>query len=307
MSVKLDVELTGLRLKNPTVLASGILGISKKMMLSVAKAGAGAVTTKSITIKPREGHKNPVLIQTTNETFLNAVGYSNPGLEETKKEFKDLGDFPVPIIGSLVGCDAEEFAYLAENVKGIGFKAIEIVLSCPHTPGFGLLVGQGTPEATEEITSAVRKKTKLPLFVKVSPNTMCLGDVVKAAEKAGADGITAVNTLGPGMAIDIETAKPILDFKVGGMSGPAIRPIAIRCVYDIYESVKIPIIGVGGITNGKDAIEMMMAGATVVGIGTGIYYHELDIFKKVCDEMSEFMKSHGYSRLKEIVGVAHGD
>lgn len=307
MSVKLDVELAGLKLKNPTILASGILGISKKMLLSVAKAGASAVTTKSITIKPRGGHKNPILVQTTEETFLNAVGYSNSGLEESKKEFKDLGNFPVPIIGSLVGSDAEEFAYLAENVKGIGFKAIEIVLSCPHTPGFGLLAGQGTPEATEEITSAVRRKTKLPLFVKVSPNIMCLGDVVKAAERAGANGITAINTVGPGMAIDIETAKPILDFKFGGMSGPAIRPIAIRCVYDIYESVKIPIIGLGGIITGKDAIEMMMAGAAAVGIGTGIYYRELDIFKKVCDEISEFMKSHGYSKLKDIVGIAHRD
>ncbi|MCX6821667.1 MAG: dihydroorotate dehydrogenase [Candidatus Aenigmarchaeota archaeon] len=307
MSVKLNVELAGLKLKNPIILASGILGISKKMLLSVAKAGAGAVTTKSITIKPREGHKNPILIQTTEETFLNAVGYSNPGLEESKKEFKDLSNFPVPVIGSLVGSDAEEFAYLAENVKGIDFKAIEIVLSCPHTPGFGLLAEQGTPEATEEITLAVRRKTKLPLFVKVSPNIMCLGDVVKAAEKAGADGITAINTVGPGMAIDVETAKPILDFKFGGMSGPAIRPIAIRCVYDIYESVKIPIIGLGGIITGKDAIEMIMAGATAVGIGTGIYYRELDIFKKVCDEINEFMKSHGYSKLKDIVGIAHRD
>jgi len=307
MSAKLDVELAGLKLKNPTILASGILGISKKMLLSVAKAGAGAVTTKSITVKPREGHKNPILVQTTEETFLNAVGYSNPGLEESKKEFENLSEFPIPVIGSLVGCDAEEFAYLAENIKGIGFKAIEIVLSCPHTPGFGLLAGQGTPEATKKITAAVRKKTKLPLFVKVSPNTMNLGDVVKAAESAGADGITAINTVGPGMAIDIETAKPILDFKVGGMSGPAIRPIAIRCVYDIYESVKIPIIGVGGIITGKDAIEMMMAGATVVGIGTGIYYRELEVFKKICDEISEFMKSHGYSRLKDIVGIAHRD
>jgi dihydroorotate dehydrogenase (NAD+) catalytic subunit len=307
MAVKLDVELTGLKLKNPTILASGILGISKKMLLSVAKAGAGALTTKSITIKPREGHKNPILIQTTKETFLNAVGYSNPGLEESKKEFENLDDFPVPVIGSLVASDVEEFAYLTENIKKIGFKAIEIVLSCPHTPGFGLLAGQGTPEATEEITSAVRKKTKLPLFIKVSPNIMCLGDVVKAAEMTGANGITAINTVGPSMAIDVETTKPILDFKVGGMSGPAIRPIAIRCVYDIYESVKIPIIGVGGIITGKDAIEMMMAGATAVGIGTGIYYRDLNIFKKVCDEMREFMKSHGYSNLKEIVGIAHGD
>ncbi len=296
-----------LRLKNPTILAAGILGISKKILERVARSGAGAITTKSITIKPRDGHNNPIFIQSTKESFLNAVGYSNPGLETVKEEFKDLNDFPVPIIGSLVGTDAEEFSYLTENVKEIGFKAIEIVLSCPHTPGFGVLAGHSTPEATKEITSAVRKKTKLPLFVKVSPNIMNLGEVAKAAEKSGADAITAVNTLGPGMAIDVKTGKPVLGFKFGGLSGPALKPIAIRCVYDIYESVRIPIIGVGGITTGKDAIEMMMAGATAVGIGTGIYYRGIDIFKKVCDEMKEFLESHGYSSLDEIIGIAHRD
>lgn len=303
----LETKLAGLKLKNPTILPAGFLGISKKILERVAKCGAGAVTTKSITVKPKEGHDNPIFIQSTKETFLNAVGYSNPGLEAAKKEFKELKNFPVPVIGSLVGCDAKEFSYLAENVKDIDFKAIEIVLSCPHTPGFGLMAGQGTPEATKEITSEVRKKTKLPLFVKVSANIMNLGNVVKTAEKAGADGITATNTIGPGMAIDAETAKPVLGFKVGGMSGPAIKSIAIRCVYDIYESVKIPIIGVGGITTGKDAIEMMMAGASAVGIGTGIYYRGWDIFKKVCDEMIEFLESHGYSNIKEIIGMAHRD
>jgi len=303
----LEVKIAGLKLRNPTILAAGILGISKKVLERVARSGAGAVTTKSITVKPRKGHNNPIFIQTTKESFLNAVGYSNPGLEAAKKEFENLNDFPVPVIGSLVATDAEEYAYLTENVREIGFKAIEIVLSCPHTPGFGVLAGHSTPETTKEITSAVRKKTKLPLFVKVSPNVMDLGKIVKAAERAGADGITAVNTLGPGMAIDIETGKPVLDFKVGGLSGPALRPIAIRCVYDIYESVRIPIIGVGGITTGKDAIEMMMAGATAVGIGTGIYYRGIDVFKKVCDEMTEFLESHGYSSLDEIIGIAHRD
>ncbi|MDI6826712.1 MAG: dihydroorotate dehydrogenase [Candidatus Aenigmarchaeota archaeon] len=307
MSIKLDVELAGLRLRNPTILASGILGISKKILERVAKSGAGAVTTKSITVKPRGGHNNPIFIQSTKETFLNAVGYSNPGLKAAKKEFEDLSDFPIPVIGSLVGEDAEEFAYLAENIKEIGFKAIEIVLSCPHTPGYGLLGGHGTPEATKEITSAVRKKTKLPLFVKLSPNVMNLGEVAKAAEKAGADAITAVNTLGPGMVIDVETAKPILGFKVGGLSGPALKPIAMRCVYDIYKAVKIPIIGVGGIITGKDAVEMMMAGASAVGIGTGVYYRGMNIFKEVCDEIEEFLESHGYSNVKKIIGLAHRD
>jgi len=307
MTVKLETRISGLKLENPTILASGILGISKKILERVAKSGAGAVTTKSITLKPREGHNNPIFIQATTETFLNAVGYSNPGLEAAKEEFSNLSDFTIPVIGSLTAENEEEYSRLTESVKEIEFKAIEIVLSCPHTPGFGLLAGHGTPKATYEITSTVRKKTKLPLFVKVSPNVMNLGEVVKAAEKAGSDAITAVNTLGPGMSIDVETGNPILAFKVGGLSGPALKPIAVRCVYDIYKSVKIPIIGVGGILNGKDAIEMIMAGASAVGIGTGIYYRGIDIFKKVCDEMREFMESHGYSNLKEIVGIAHRD
>ena len=304
---RLETKLAGIRLKNPTVLPAGFLGISKKVLERVANSGAGAVTTKSITVKPKKGHDNPILIQATKESFLNAVGYANPGLEAAKKEFGDLKDFPVPVIGSIVGTDANEFAFLAENLNDVGFKAIEIVLSCPHTPGFGLMAGQGTPESTKDITSAVRKKTKLPLFVKLSPNVMNLGEVAKVAEKAGADGITAVNTLGPGMVIDVKTGKPVLGFKVGGMSGPALKPIAIRCVYDIYKAVKIPIIGMGGITTGKDAIEMMMAGASAVGIGTGIYYRGWDIFKKVCDEMTKFLKSHDYSSLKEVIGVAHRD
>jgi dihydroorotate dehydrogenase (NAD+) catalytic subunit len=307
MTVKLSTELSGLKLKNPTILAAGILGISKGILEKVAKSGAGAVTVKSITIEPKKGHNNPILIQVTKEAFLNAVGYSNPGLEATKKEFADLSDFPVPIIGSLTAKDVEEYDKLSKGVKDIKFDAIEIVLSCPHTPGFGLMAGHGTPEATYEMTKTVKKNTKLPLIVKVSPNVMNLGEIVKAAEKAGADVINAVNTLGPGMGIDIKTGKPILDFKVGGLSGPALRPIAVRCVYDIYKSVKIPIIGVGGVTTGNDAIEMMMAGASAVGIGTGVYYRGIDIFKKVCNEIEEFMKTHNYSDLKEIIGMAHKD
>ncbi|HHT9127456.1 MAG TPA: DUF561 domain-containing protein, partial [Candidatus Wujingus californicus] len=185
------------------------------------------------------------------------------------------------------------------------FSAIEIPLSCPHTPGFGLLAGQGTPQATFDITSAVRKVTKLPLFVKISPNIPEICTVAKAAEDAGADAITAVNSMGPGMAINIEAQKPVLSFKVGGVTGDALRPIAIRCVYDIYKAVKIPIIGVGGISTGRHAIEMIMAGASAIGIGTGVYYRGIDVFKKVCEEMTQWMQENGFYSINSIVGVAH--
>jgi dihydroorotate dehydrogenase (NAD+) catalytic subunit len=154
--------------------------------------------------------------------------------------------------------DADDFVRVVEKLAETKFAAIELPLSCPHTPGFGLLAGQGTPESTKKIVSAIRKITKLPIFVKLSPNIPGIGDLAKAAEDAGASAITAVNTLGPGMIINIEARKPVLSYKVGGVSGNALRPIATRCVYDIYESVKIPIIGVGGISTGRHALEMMI-------------------------------------------------
>jgi dihydroorotate dehydrogenase (NAD+) catalytic subunit len=300
----ISTDLCGLRLVNPTILASGILGVSKASIKNVAKNGAGAVTIKSITLEPRKGHKSPVII-TYESGMINAVGYSNPGLDVARNEFSNLEEIGVPVIGSILGKDSKEFAHLAESLSGQGFCAFELPLSCPHTPGYGLLAGHETPEATYEITSAVKEKTKLPVFVKISPNIKEIGKVVKAAEEAGADAITAINTIGPGMAIDIKTAKPVLGFKVGGVSGPALRPIAVRCVYDVYESVKIPIIGTGGVIYGKDAIEMFMAGATAVGIGSGVYYRGIDVFKKVVEEVRLFMEQEGYTKLREIIGIAH--
>lgn len=302
-AVNLATKIASLNLKNPTLLASGILGLDTPSLQRVADGGAGAVTMKSLTSEPRQGHNNPILVE-VEAGFLNAVGYANKGIAKGVEEFKKWGG-DVPLVGSVVGAKAEEFAELTEKIEEAPIKALEIVLSCPHTPGYGLMAGQGTPKATEEITKAVRKKTKLPLFVKLSPSVEAVGEVAKAAEAAGADAINMGNTLGPGMKIDIERGEPILAFKVGGMSGPAIKPIMIRSVFDIYHVVKIPIIATGGIITGEDAIEAIMAGATAVGIGTGIYYRGINIFRKVCGEMIEFMKKHGYKKIEAIRGIAH--
>lgn len=304
-TIDLSTSVGRLKLKNPAILASGIMGLSKASLMYAAKNGAGAVTMKSVTKEPRKGHPNPIVL-TFEAGMLNCVGYSNPGIEEAKKEFINLNEIGVPVIASITGKDAEEFAYMASQISQIkGFSALEIALSCPHTPGYGTMAGHQTPEATHKIVSSVRDKTKLTLFVKLSPNVEAIGKIAKTAEDAGADAITAVNTMGPGMLIDIKTAKPMLGFKVGGISGPALRPIAVRCVYDIYESVKIPIIGTGGISSGKDAIEMMMAGASAVGIGTAIYTQGIDVFRKVCDEMSDLMQEIGYDNVKSLIGKAH--
>lgn len=303
--MNLETELCGIRLKNPTILASGILGVSRSLLSEVIKNGAAAVTIKSISFEPREGHKNPTVIAFEGG-MMNAVGYSNPGVSGAKKEFFGLKKLDAPVFASVIGQEPEDFAKAVDELKGLEFAAIEIPLSCPHTPGFGTLAGQDTQEKTKEITKAVVKRTKLPVFVKLSPITRNIGEVARAAEKAGASAITAVNTMGPGMIINPEAKKPVLGFKIGGVSGPALKPIAVRCVYDIYESVKIPIIGTGGILSGRDAIEMMMAGAKAVGIGSGVYYRGMDVFRKVCAEMEEWAGENGYESLDEIVGVAHG-
>ncbi len=302
--INLSVNVCNIQLTNPTILASGILGTTKALLKRVAQNGAGAVTIKSISVEPREGHKNPTVI-TFDAGMLNAVGYSNPGVVAAAKEFAGLQDVGVPIIASVIGTQKEDFARVVAGLSGSKFSAIEIPLSCPHTPGFGLLAGQGTPQATFDITSAVRKVTELPIFVKLSPNIPEICAVAKAAEDAGANAITAVNSMGPGMIINIEAQKPILSFKVGGVTGDALRPIAVRCVYDLYKAVKIPVIGVGGISTGRHAIEMIMAGASAVGIGTGVYYRGIEVFKRVCEEMTLWMEENGFDDINKIVGAAH--
>ena len=301
---KLETKLCGLKLRNPTVLASGIVGVSKASVSYAAENGAGAVTIKSLTTDRRKGHPAPIIL-TYEGGMLNSVGYSNPGIDNVEDEFRELKSVGAPVIGSITGKDADDFSVLAEKINGMDFAAVEIALSCPHTPGYGTMAGQSTPEATGEITKAVREKTDKPLFVKLSPNVMAISEIAKAAEKAGADAITAVNTLGPGMIIDVKSTKPVLGGKIGGLSGDGLRPVAVRCVYDIYKSVKIPIIGTGGIITGEHAVQMMMAGASAVGIGTAVYNRGIGVFNKINDEISRFMKENGYDSIEDMRGKAH--
>jgi len=300
----LSTNLGALKLKNPTILASGVLGLDVATLKRVIKGGAGAVTIKSLTSEPRKGHNNPIFIEAAEGICMNAVGYANKGIDHGVEEFQKW-EGEAPLIGSIVAQSPEEFARLAEKIQKIPLQALEIVLSCPHTPGYGLLAGQGSPEATAEITKIVRKETKLPLSVKLSPSIEAIGEVAKAAEFAGADIINMGNTVGPGMRIDINRAVPMLAFKIGGMSGPAIKPITIRSVYDLYKAVKIPIIATGGIMTGEDVIEAIMAGATATGIGTGIYYRGITVFKKVCREIEEWLKKNKVNTLTSLKGIAH--
>ena len=303
MTPNLTTKLAGLKLKNPLILASGFLGVSRSSLQFVAKHGAGAVTIKSISRLPRTGHHAPILAPFQGG-LLNAVGYSNPGMEAARAEFQGLKKVKIPVLASVIGQKPSDFAAVAAYLETCDFAALEIPLSCPHTPGYGTLAGQSTPQATAQITKALRKVTKKPIFIKVSPNVPDLVKICQTAEYYGADGITAVNTMGPGMVIDIETREPALGFKMGGVSGEALRPVAVRCVYEIAQQVKIPIIGTGGILHGRDAIEMLMAGATALGIGTAIHARGVKAFALIAQEMLVWMQKHGVKDLQEIRGAA---
>ena len=298
----LETNLCGVKLRNPTILASGILGVTKESVDRIGKLGAGAVTLKSLCHEPRVGNRNPTMFA-DQSVFMNAVGLPGQGIDNAVKDFKKLDDLSVPVIGSIYGYKVSQFGQVTKKMASLKPALIEVDISCPHLD-YGKPY-DADPNLTAEVTKIVKKNAgKIPVSIKLSPNVHDIKEIAHAAERAGADAITAINTV-TAMVIDINARKPILANKIGGMSGPALKPISVRCVYEIYETIKIPIIGTGGVTYGKDAIETIMAGATGVGIGSGIYYRGLNIFKKVCNEMESWMKKNKVKNLDEIRGCAH--
>lgn len=271
-------------------------------MKRIAESGAGAVVTKSIGLKPKEGYVNPTFVS-LECGILNAMGLPNPGVNNFLNELIELKDCNITVICSIFGKNRKDFTKLAENLNDIDVNALELNMSCPHAKGYGLEIGCD-PKIVQNICSDVKKVFKKTVFVKISPNLTDIIKVAKAAENGGADGIVAINTV-KAMKIDIETKKSVLTNKIGGYSGKAIKPIGIRCVYELYENIKIPIIGCGGITYGEDAIEYFMAGAKAVQIGSAIYYREIDVFNKINVEIKKWLKEHNYKSIEEIIGVAH--
>lgn len=303
----ISTNICKVRLANPTILASGILGVSGSSLLNVAKNGAGAVTTKSIGLELRKGHPCPVIL-TYEQGMVNAVGLSTAGINESIAEIGFAKkNSHVPVIASIFACSKKEFGIVAKEISKAKPDLIEVNISCPNVESeFGKPFGSD-PKVASEVTRIVKKNTNIPVIVKLTPNVSNIGEVASAVAKAGADALNAINTVGPGMVINIEARRPILSNKRGGVSGPAIKPIAVRCVYDVFEATKgkIPIIGTGGVTYGRDAIEMFMAGASAVGIGSAVYYRGIDVFSKVSMEVKEFMEKQGYNTIKEMIGIAH--
>jgi len=301
MSRRLATEIAGLKLINPTMLAAGILGLTGSSLRSAVEAGAGAVVTKSLGLKPREGYPNPTVVQ-VDCGLLNAMGLPNPGIHHFGEEIREVKETGVPVIASIYGFSSEEFAKAAEVAVKIGADALELNVSCPHVEETGAEIGSD-PELVAEVVKKVKTKVDKPVFVKLTPNVADIGEVAKAAVEAGADAITAINTV-RAMAIEIEIAQPLLANKVGGLSGPAIKPIAVRCVYEIYREVDVPVIGCGGITSWRDAVEFMLAGASAIQIGTAIAFKGLAVFKSVTRGIEAYVKKKGFRNVKEIVGLA---
>lgn len=297
----MSVEFAGIKLPNPTILASGILGVSGEMMIRACRAGAGAVVSKSFNRNGREGYRNPSFIQ-VHGGYLNALGIPNPGMNEMQKEVRTATDAGVPVIASVFGFDAEEFADAADMGEKGGAIAIELNVSCPHVKEVGVEIGQ-RPAMVAEVTRAVKSRVKLPVFVKLSPNVTDIAEIAKSAEAAGANAITAINTA-LGMAVDVDSGYPILGGVVGGLSGPALHPIAVRAVYQVKNAVKIPVIGVGGIEDWRGAMELMMAGASAVQIGSAVTTRGLEIFRDVTLGMTKFVEQKGWKSVQETVGVA---
>jgi len=304
----LKVKFCGKEFANPTVLASGILGVTAASWKNVVLNGAGGITTKSVWFNEHKGHPNPTMI-TTPYYMLNAVGLPDAGLEKAKSEIGAyLSAKPAPLIVSIVGGKTEEFEKIAEQIAQLEVDIIEVNISCPNVESeFGrpfACVSEDAKTVTAKVKAIVKKMNpNLPVVVKLSPNTENIVKIATTCAEAGADGFCLINTLGPGLAINLETRMPILANKVGGISGPAIKPLAVKLVNDVYKATKLPIIGTGGVTTGEDALEMMMAGAILVGIGSAVYFRGIDCFRKITNEMNEWCDKNDVKSLTEIIGT----
>lgn len=296
-----------LRLENPTILASGVLGVAAGGLMSAWNGGAGAVVTKTIGSTAQPGHPGPRIVGSRGGGLLNAMGLPNPGVRSYLPEIKAATEKGACVIGSIMGNKPAEYGKVAGQLAKTGIKAIELNVSCPHV---GSLYAQGLqPEHVSAVVKKVVKTSggKIPVWVKLPGSTDYprLVEVAKAAEASGAAAVVAINTL-PAIALDVEAQRPSLGGGIGGLSGPAIKPVALRAVWELYKSnLTIPIIGVGGILDGNDVIEFLLAGARAVQIGTGVLLQGPTIFKQICRQLVQYIKSHEINNLEPLIGCGH--
>ena len=300
MEPSLTTSIGGIQLDRPAMLASGILGISLDVFNRLYRSGAGAVVTKSLSNEPWEGYPNPTIFSVNGGGWINAVGLSNPGAPNFAKMIESNQN--VPIIVSLVGSVPDDFKMMIEEFTNCNVTAFELNLSCPHVAKVGLEVGDD-PELVKKIVTTVKNSTNIPAIAKVGLGTTNYLNTVKTAIDSGIDAITAINTV-RAMAIDVETQRPILSNKFGGLSGTPIKPIALRCVYEIASKYDIPIIGCGGISTWEDAIEFFLAGASAIQLGSAIGDNWINVFDDINKGVLQYMKQKNYSTIDEMVGLA---
>lgn len=299
------VEVAGLVLRSPLIVASGVLGSSGSLIKAAStNPGVGAVITKTVTYEPRAGYENPTVVD-LGYGFLNAMGLPNPGYLNYKVELASIRmNVETPLIVSIGPSNEEEAGKMVRALDSVS-DGFEVNLSCPHVENLGLEIGSDAL-GVRKIVKAIRESTGKPVLVKISPNVMDFVDVARNAVEAGADAITAINTV-RGMAIDVNAMKPVLSNFYGGLSGKAIHPVAVRIVYELYEKLKAPIVGCGGVCDWRDAVELVLAGATAVQIGSAIAYSqkEMKVFNDVYEGFRRYLASKGFESIKQIIGLAH--
>ena len=302
--VKTAVDLCGIPLDNPVIPASGTFGFGYEFAELYDINCLGTISIKGTTLEERFGNPTPRIAETPSG-MLNAVGLQNPGVDRViSEELPRLAKvFSKPVMANVSGFSVSDFAAACERLHGVEqIGWIEVNISCPNVHGGGMAFGT-TPGGASEVTGAVRRVTKKPLIVNLSPNVTDVAEIARAAEAAGADGVSLINTL-LGMRIDLRERKPLLANRTGGLSGPAVRPVAVRMVYEVYDAVKIPVVGMGGIASAEDVIEFMLAGASAVEVGAA---NLTDPFacRDIVRDLPRVMEKYGIDDLADIIGGAH--
>lgn len=297
---RLNVELPGLKLKNPIMPASGCFGFGKEYSEFYDLSVLGAIMIKATTVEPRFGNPTPRVAETS-AGMLNAIGLQNPGLEKVmSEELPRLENYDVPIIANVAGTTEEDYIEVAKKIsKAPNVHALELNISCPNVKKGGITFGT-VPEIAKQLTYKVKQVSDVPVYVKLSPNVTDIVEMAKAVEAGGADGLTMINTL-VGMRLDLKTGRPILANRTGGLSGPAVKPVAIRMIYEVSQAVHIPIIGMGGIETAADVIEFFYAGASAVAVGTANFVDPF-VCPTIIDELPELLEKLGYEHISECQG-----
>lgn len=300
---RLTIEIPGLHLKNPIMPASGCFGFGREYAQLYDLSKLGSIMIKATTVETRLGNPTPRVAETP-AGMLNAIGLQNPGLDKVMaEELPFLERYDLPIIANVAGTETDDYVEVARRISTApNVKALELNISCPNVKCGGITFGTD-PDIARELVEAVKAVSEVPVYVKLSPNVTSIVEIAKAVEAGGADGITMINTL-VGMRLDERTGKPVIANGTGGLSGPAVKPVAIRMVYEVYKEVNIPIIGMGGVSGAQDVIDFMSAGAAAVAVGTANFVDPF-VCPNIIDALPEKLDELGVENIKDIIGRSH--